>query len=478
MLAAVMAGERADGDRRVGRPERSSCRSRRSLRPVSLGHQREAVDVGGLALVGRHAERGVALQMLDGAEALALGQLDVARGDVVLEVDEGLAARRRAPATAARPRVLSGSADGPFGTAADGSRRPRPRRRPPRAPVGEAGGQGEVAGRGARDRHAGRQARRARRPRARRPRPACRRDGWSGGRSGSSRPTPRAGRSRRGGPCRPVPRISTACTPWPPSASRTTQPLSRRAPAALGGGLQRGRGRRRADRRGPATATPASARSTAVRGRVVVVGEHHGAAAGRDGEAVEVGCAPRRPASRRAGRCRRTRAAARSRRPRARSAWRRCATARWRGCVRRRHRQMVGDPLDGAVGAAVIDAEHAWCGSGSRTSGRLASSASTRGDPVRAPARRRSLARSARRRPPRRKSSSARITRAPARPAASAAISPAGPPPITSTSQMAVALLVTVGIGHVRRRGRGRRRGGSAARRPSPRTTAGHMKVL
>ena len=48
--------------------------------------------------------------------------------------------------------------------------------------------------------------------------------------------------------------------------------------------------------------------------------------------------------------------------------------------------------------------------------------------------------RSARRRPPRRKSSSQRITRAPLRPAARAAARPAGPAPITSTSQWAVAL--------------------------------------
>ncbi len=45
---------------------------------------------------------------------------------------------------------------------------------------------------------------------------------------------------------------------------------------------------------------------------LVVVGEDDGAAAGRRGEAVEVGRAPRRPASRPAGRCRRRRCRARS----------------------------------------------------------------------------------------------------------------------------------------------------------------------
>ena len=64
-------------DRRVRRAEASWCRSRPIVLPGALGHQREAVDVGGLALVGGHAERRVAFQVLDRAEALALGELDV-----------------------------------------------------------------------------------------------------------------------------------------------------------------------------------------------------------------------------------------------------------------------------------------------------------------------------------------------------------------------------------------------------------------
>ena len=50
-------------------------------------HRGKAVHVRGLALVGCHAERGVALQMLDGAEVLACCQLDILERYVVLEVD-------------------------------------------------------------------------------------------------------------------------------------------------------------------------------------------------------------------------------------------------------------------------------------------------------------------------------------------------------------------------------------------------------
>ena len=51
-------------------------------------------DVGGLALIGRHAERGVALEMLDRAEAFGCGERDVLVGHVVLEIDERLGLAR------------------------------------------------------------------------------------------------------------------------------------------------------------------------------------------------------------------------------------------------------------------------------------------------------------------------------------------------------------------------------------------------
>ena len=117
MLAAVMAGERADRDRRVGRPERRGA-GRGDRAAGQRRHDGEAVDVGGSALVGRHAERGVALEMLDRAEALALGQRDIVGGDVVLEIDERLllrAATCQSGVTAkvsssARRRISSGLA--------------------------------------------------------------------------------------------------------------------------------------------------------------------------------------------------------------------------------------------------------------------------------------------------------------------------------------------------------------------------------
>ncbi len=59
-----------------------------------LRQQGDAGDVRRLALVRRHAERRVTLGVLDGAEALALGEFDVVGRDVVLEIDETLACAR------------------------------------------------------------------------------------------------------------------------------------------------------------------------------------------------------------------------------------------------------------------------------------------------------------------------------------------------------------------------------------------------
>ena len=50
-------------------------------------HRGDGVDIGGLALIGRHAERGVALEMLDGDIALARGERDVFQRHIVLEID-------------------------------------------------------------------------------------------------------------------------------------------------------------------------------------------------------------------------------------------------------------------------------------------------------------------------------------------------------------------------------------------------------
>ena len=93
-----------------------------------LGGDGERVHVGGLALIGRHAGRGVALDVLDRAQALAHRELDVLGADVVLEIDEGLgvparrALERRAERRRTRRRVVD----------CIGSRAPARQIRPPR----------------------------------------------------------------------------------------------------------------------------------------------------------------------------------------------------------------------------------------------------------------------------------------------------------------------------------------------------------
>ena len=86
----------------------SSSRSRRRSRPVSAASTASAGDAAGLALVGRHAERGVALHVLDRAEVLPRRQRHVLDRHVVLQV-EPRPPRAPSPArTAAHPhrRVL------------------------------------------------------------------------------------------------------------------------------------------------------------------------------------------------------------------------------------------------------------------------------------------------------------------------------------------------------------------------------------
>ena len=84
--AAPLAGEGAERHRRVGRPERGGA-DRRQVAAGVGGEQRKTVDVAGAALVGRHAERGVAFQMLDRDIVLARRQRDVVGADIVHAVD-------------------------------------------------------------------------------------------------------------------------------------------------------------------------------------------------------------------------------------------------------------------------------------------------------------------------------------------------------------------------------------------------------
>ena len=103
-------------------------------------HRGDGVDIGGLALIGRHAERRVALEMLDRDVALARGERDVLQRDVVLEIDpaptfvvglgpsglDSVVARRRVrrSAFAAAGRVALaqsvGEREGAVGGAGDG----------------------------------------------------------------------------------------------------------------------------------------------------------------------------------------------------------------------------------------------------------------------------------------------------------------------------------------------------------------------
>ena len=85
--------KRAEGHRRVGRPEGRRADLRHGL-VERLGDEAQRGHVGGLALVGRHAGGGVALDVLDRLEALAHGEPDVLGGDVVLQIDEGAAPPR------------------------------------------------------------------------------------------------------------------------------------------------------------------------------------------------------------------------------------------------------------------------------------------------------------------------------------------------------------------------------------------------
>ena len=92
--ADLGAGERAERDRRVRRTEGRRADRGDRLLAAALGHEREADDVAGLALVGAHAERRVALQVLDRAIALAMRRARCRDGHVVLQIDETLALAR------------------------------------------------------------------------------------------------------------------------------------------------------------------------------------------------------------------------------------------------------------------------------------------------------------------------------------------------------------------------------------------------
>jgi hypothetical protein len=84
-------GDRAEGEGRIGRAEGGDADLGDRL-AGGFRENAEAVEVRRLALVGRHAEGGVALGVLHRLVALALGEFEVGGGHVVLVVDEVLVA--------------------------------------------------------------------------------------------------------------------------------------------------------------------------------------------------------------------------------------------------------------------------------------------------------------------------------------------------------------------------------------------------
>ena len=93
-MPAMRAGERAKSDRHVWRSKgrRSALRNAAA---ASLRHNRITKRPARLSLIGAHAERRVSLHMLDRAIAFANRELDIAIGDVLLQINEALSLRTR-----------------------------------------------------------------------------------------------------------------------------------------------------------------------------------------------------------------------------------------------------------------------------------------------------------------------------------------------------------------------------------------------
>ncbi len=90
-VALMRAGQRAEGHGRVGRAVGRRADFWNGY-PQRVGGYGISIDVGELALICAEAERGIALDVLDGAIVLAHGEVNIGCRHVVLEVDEGLLA--------------------------------------------------------------------------------------------------------------------------------------------------------------------------------------------------------------------------------------------------------------------------------------------------------------------------------------------------------------------------------------------------
>jgi hypothetical protein len=93
MRTDAAARHRANRHRRIGRAIARGAHIADGL-VQRMGHHRKADDIGRLALIGGHAKRGVALEMLDRLEALTMGQLNIGHRHIMLQVDERLAGPR------------------------------------------------------------------------------------------------------------------------------------------------------------------------------------------------------------------------------------------------------------------------------------------------------------------------------------------------------------------------------------------------
>ena len=110
-IAAVHAGESAEGDGQVVGPEGGGADLADRL-VQRAGRQCHAVDIAQLALVGAKAHGGVALDVLDGLKALAHSQLDVGCAHVILVIDERLGAARHRLAGLGNPERGDGLGHG------------------------------------------------------------------------------------------------------------------------------------------------------------------------------------------------------------------------------------------------------------------------------------------------------------------------------------------------------------------------------
>ena len=120
--SGLLAGEETEGDRRVGGAV-GGVPGLGNGRAARAGEEGEAVHVARPALVGAHAEGGVALEVLDRRVALARRERDVGRGHVVLEVDERLGVLRSRNRPERLPRRGRGLLRGARGSRGSGGTR-------------------------------------------------------------------------------------------------------------------------------------------------------------------------------------------------------------------------------------------------------------------------------------------------------------------------------------------------------------------